>query len=320
LLSIDNLTNLCEAHVIRNWLTKQFRAICAIPAHIRWCLSGTPIQNNLEDLGALVKFLKVPLLDEMATFRRHISRHANGIFNNSTQEVENLRLLLGVICLRRKRTVLCLLEPKIEEKLVDLTVDERMQYDGLHIGFQRAIDYATNHKRSKEKHQTVLEALLSLRLFCNHGLKSGSETNNLISYESERLLSLLQQTDGAQCGYCFCDIQEIWGRNNQDAAQITVCYRLVCRDCSDQYRKDLIAAGRTVEPKCPLCGISHTLHRDSSAGNDTHANGFVSVMPTYPTKLQVLLRDIRTHYTTDKRYINRLCSDCPTVHPRIILI
>ncbi|XDG06032.1 hypothetical protein ABKA04_005647 [Annulohypoxylon sp. FPYF3050] len=51
-----------EAHEIRNRTTKQFQAIASISASHRWCLTGTPIQNSLDDLGALVSFLKNPRL------------------------------------------------------------------------------------------------------------------------------------------------------------------------------------------------------------------------------------------------------------------
>ncbi|KAF2088966.1 hypothetical protein K490DRAFT_72630 [Saccharata proteae CBS 121410] len=81
-----------EAHVIRNWTTKQFGAVARILSHIRWCLSGTPIQNTLTDLGALVRFLKVPILHEPATFRRFI---ACPLRLHGKDRFSNLRLLLG---------------------------------------------------------------------------------------------------------------------------------------------------------------------------------------------------------------------------------
>lgn len=47
-----------EAHHIKNRLSKTSRACCAVKAPRRWAVTGTPIQNKLEDLFALVKFLK----------------------------------------------------------------------------------------------------------------------------------------------------------------------------------------------------------------------------------------------------------------------
>jgi SNF2 family DNA or RNA helicase len=49
------------AHEIRNCSTKQFQAVHGLTAQHRWCLTGTPIQNSLEDLEALISFLRVPI-------------------------------------------------------------------------------------------------------------------------------------------------------------------------------------------------------------------------------------------------------------------
>src|SRR2546421_4056904 len=91
------------AHYIRHQSTKQFRAVSTISAKYRWCLTGTPIQNSLEDLGALIKFLQVPLLDTTPAFRYYIvspieSGHPTGFLG--------FRLLLKSLCLRRTNDVL----------------------------------------------------------------------------------------------------------------------------------------------------------------------------------------------------------------------
>lgn len=44
-----------EAHQIRNTSSMQSKAACEIQAERRWCVTGTPVQNRLEDLGALIK-------------------------------------------------------------------------------------------------------------------------------------------------------------------------------------------------------------------------------------------------------------------------
>lgn len=47
-----------EAHHIKNRLSKTSKACSNISAIRRWAVTGTPIQNKLEDLFALVHFLK----------------------------------------------------------------------------------------------------------------------------------------------------------------------------------------------------------------------------------------------------------------------
>lgn len=48
-----------EAHSIKNRNAKSTLACCALPAWYRWCLTGTPMQNNLDELQSLVKFLRI---------------------------------------------------------------------------------------------------------------------------------------------------------------------------------------------------------------------------------------------------------------------
>jgi DNA repair protein RAD16 len=48
-----------EAHAIKNLASATARAILALTAQRRWCLSGTPLQNRAGELNALVRFLRV---------------------------------------------------------------------------------------------------------------------------------------------------------------------------------------------------------------------------------------------------------------------
>ncbi|KAF3764219.1 hypothetical protein M406DRAFT_242350, partial [Cryphonectria parasitica EP155] len=115
-----------EAHEVRNRKTKQFQAIAGLAAEHRWCLSGTPFQNSLEDISSLVNILRVPLLDHPATFRRFI-------MNQETRSVRDryrtLRLLLTSICLRRTKQVAGLPEPVIEVQHLEFNSAERNDYE-----------------------------------------------------------------------------------------------------------------------------------------------------------------------------------------------
>ncbi|KAK1759669.1 transcription termination factor 2 [Echria macrotheca] len=61
-----------EAHSIKNRNAKATKAACELRAEYRWCLTGTPMQNNLDELQSLVHFLRVPPYDDLAEWRKHI--------------------------------------------------------------------------------------------------------------------------------------------------------------------------------------------------------------------------------------------------------
>eukprot|EP00494_Astrolonche_serrata_P024484 UN24742 len=48
-----------EAHIIRSRKTKMWRACTALTAERRWALTGTPVQNKLDDLFSLFAFLRL---------------------------------------------------------------------------------------------------------------------------------------------------------------------------------------------------------------------------------------------------------------------
>ncbi|EAT84988.1 hypothetical protein SNOG_07522 [Parastagonospora nodorum SN15] len=144
-----------EAHFIRNPTTKQFRAINALPSKIRWCMTGTPIQNSLEDLGALVKFLKVPVLDDLALFRKQIT---TPVVSNVSGRFTNLRRLLEAICLRRTKALLNLPEPVTETELLELSAPESTMYRDFGDLCKRAINLAVSgHSVSAPKYAYRLE-------------------------------------------------------------------------------------------------------------------------------------------------------------------
>ncbi|KAK4130992.1 hypothetical protein BT67DRAFT_464644 [Trichocladium antarcticum] len=61
-----------EAHSIKNRNAKATKACCALRAEYRWCLTGTPMQNNLDELQSLVHFLRITPYDDLAEWRANI--------------------------------------------------------------------------------------------------------------------------------------------------------------------------------------------------------------------------------------------------------
>ncbi|KAK8879909.1 SNF2 family N-terminal domain-containing protein [Apiospora arundinis] len=117
-----------EAHDIRNRNTRQFEVASSLAAAHRWCLTGTPIQNSLEDLGALVAFLRIPLLENALTFQRFIINQSK---QGAKHRFKNLRTLLGSICLRRTKEIIGLADPVQEIRELAFTPIERDQYNEL---------------------------------------------------------------------------------------------------------------------------------------------------------------------------------------------
>ncbi|CAI7590746.1 unnamed protein product [Penicillium crustosum] len=273
-----------EAHYIRNRATKQFQAVVNLSAQHRWCLTGTPIQNSIEDLGALVAFLRVPILDRIAPFRKFIS---GPISSGKRDRFHNLQTLLHAICIRRTRDVLNLPEPNTETRKLPMSSTEKAQYKDLLDECRTKVDMAVSGRRSGKVNSTVLESLLSLRLFCNNG-----EATTSVPLDSDEALSYLEQLDKNVCIYCSSTI--FWLSDTPDTDGgifLASCRHLVCHSCIPDHRSR--------QSKCPCCDSddaqsdwSTPLFEDSKYHHPQTGIGATPRMKKYPTKLLALLSEI----------------------------
>eukprot|EP01038_Epipyxis_sp_PR26KG_P012330 gene12330-16537_t len=61
-----------EAHIIKNSLTNTAKAVFSLKSNSRLCLTGTPVQNNVEELWSLMNFLIPDYLGSNDDFKRRI--------------------------------------------------------------------------------------------------------------------------------------------------------------------------------------------------------------------------------------------------------
>lgn len=280
--------NTSPAHEIRNTTTKQFHAVFNLIAQHRWCLTGTPIQNSVEDLGALVSFLRVPLLDNPSTFRRYI---LNQTKYGSRNSVKNLKLLLNSICLRRTKDVAGMSDPVVQTQVLSLSSAERRDYVELLDQLRIHIDMDISGYSTRGESTRMLQGILKLRLFCNNGFM-GRDASKM-PFDADEVLSFLQQTGQASCVLCSRTIYSISSVPDTDGGcPLEPCSHLACRDCA-------VASSR--RKPCPRCvngdtgssiqGILKSM-RELEA-QDSSGGGHSSQGPQYPSKLCAFVEDIK---------------------------
>lgn len=99
-----NRVVLDEAQFIKNRMTKASISCATLLAEKRWCLTGTPIQNNVDELYSLLRFLRIQPLSDYPTFKRTISVP---IMNGDTaMAMSRLKAVLMAVMLRRTKKVL----------------------------------------------------------------------------------------------------------------------------------------------------------------------------------------------------------------------
>lgn len=93
-----------EAHTIKNRNAKATQAAYSLDAEYRWCLSGTPMQNNLDELQSLIKFLRIKPFNDLAAWKEQIMKPiANG---RGGLAIERLQIYLKIFMKRRTKDIL----------------------------------------------------------------------------------------------------------------------------------------------------------------------------------------------------------------------
>ncbi|CAM9686210.1 unnamed protein product [Ascophyllum nodosum] len=162
-----------EAHSIRNTTTKQSRACLFLEAERRWAVTGTPIQNSLDDVAALLAFLRHEPWSDRGWWRKVI---ADPYKDGDMEALRRLKTVLAPILLRRTKTTL----DSRGRPIVELPPKEveivRMNFSPVEKDFYEALK-----QRSKVEFEgyvaagtvmksyiAILTLLLRLRQACNH--------------------------------------------------------------------------------------------------------------------------------------------------------
>ncbi|MBK1716161.1 SNF2-related protein [Thiocystis violacea] len=161
-----HLLILDEAQAIKNPRSKAADAVRAIDARHRLCLTGTPLENHLGELWALLDFLMPDLLGDERRFRR--------LFRNpierqgDAERAEQLRRRIAPFLLRRtKEAVATELPPKTEIlRETPLAEDQRDLYETLRLSLHEKVRGAVERKGLSQSGIIILDALLKLRQVC----------------------------------------------------------------------------------------------------------------------------------------------------------
>jgi len=156
---------MAKAHSIRNRTTQKAKAMNALRADRRWCVTGTPIQNTLDDLAAILQFLRLKPFDEYRTFRDYIT---TPLRCGHPEAPPKLRKLIDSFTLRRLKSTVEL-PPRLSYiKKVELQPEERILYEEQLQQSKYHLDQAIQNHR-KFRATSALEIILRLRLICDHG-------------------------------------------------------------------------------------------------------------------------------------------------------
>lgn len=162
-----------EAHQIKNKATRTSQACRDIKAKRRWALTGTPIQNKLDDLFALVRYLHYEPWSNSTFWKTFITIPFE---KQDPRALSAVQTVLEPIVLRRTKAMrdqkgqpMVPLPPKtINIEYLSFSTHEQDIYDAIYNDSQIRFSYFCEAGRVGNNYASIFQLLTRLRQTCCH--------------------------------------------------------------------------------------------------------------------------------------------------------
>jgi superfamily II DNA or RNA helicase len=184
-----------EAQAIKNPSSASAKSARLLDARHRLAMTGTPIENRLEELWSLFEFLNPGMLGSASGFSElvRLTEMEESITAPSAQRDLLARALRPVILRRTKEQVARDLPPRTEQTLsVVLEGEQREFYDALLASYRRSVLDQVDRFGIGRSGMHILEALLRLRQAACH---PGLADPRMIGAPSAKLDALLPRLE-----------------------------------------------------------------------------------------------------------------------------
>ena len=182
-----------EAHLIKNAETRLAKTVKQVRSQYRLALSGTPIENRLEDLRSLFDFILPGYLGNAADFKKQYRIPIEVM--RSREQAEALRKITSPFLLRRLKT-----DKKIIEDLPEkIVANEYAVLEKEQAALYESVVAESIRKSEKsdpeERVALILSLLTSLKQICNHPRVFDKESPAVskLSGKAQLLITLLRE-------------------------------------------------------------------------------------------------------------------------------
>lgn len=204
-----------EIQIAKNHASQTHKALRSIPAQMRLGLTGTPIENRLRELKALLDIVLPSYLPPDPLFREIF---INPIEKNKDGEKKVLlgNLVKPFILRRKKSEVLTDLPEKIEEiAYCDLSLEQKDLYSQVAFKMRDTVYQDLKNRSKAVSYVHVFSALSSLKQICDHPSLVTGDLKHFSSHQSgkwELFVELLNEArDSGQKVVVFSQYVEMLG-------------------------------------------------------------------------------------------------------------
>ena len=303
-----------EAQAIKNAESLSAKACRLLNSDHRLAMTGTPVENHLDELWSLFEFLNPGMLGASSTFQKLMSLSDNR--DDRDASLNTLALALRPFMLRRtKQQVLTELPGKTEQTIYcEMPPKQRKMYDELRMYYRTQLTSKIESVGLKRSKIQVLEALLRLRqAACHPGLIDKERFNEDSGKLHAVIENLKQLVDEGHKALVFSQFTSLLAivRHALDAEGI--CYEYL--DGKTRNRQEKVNRFQT-DTQCPLFLIS--LKAGGNGLNLTAADYVFILDPWWNPAVEAQAVD-RAHRMGQDRHVfayRLICRD--TVEERIL--
>ncbi len=182
-----------EAQHAKNPRSLTARSLRAIPGNVRFALTGTPVENQLTELWAILDWTTPGLLGQLEAFRRNVATPIER--NHDKDAAAALSAVVRPFLLRRRKV-----DPEIAPELprktesdvfVPFTAEQASLYKAV---TEEALD-AIKSKEGIARKGLILKLLTALKQICNHPAQYLKQ-NGPLAQRSGKLAAFDELVDG----------------------------------------------------------------------------------------------------------------------------
>jgi len=158
-----------EAQRIKNWQTKTATAVKHLHSRFAFVLTGTPIENRIDEIYSIVQFLDPSLFGPLFRFNRDFYQLDERGRAVGYRNLDELHRRLRPVMLRR-------LKGDVEGELPDRTVnnyfvsmeeEQRERYEEYQVKVARLAHIAKSRPLTKEERERLQQWLACMRMLCD---------------------------------------------------------------------------------------------------------------------------------------------------------
>ena len=164
-----DLIVLDEAQRIKNWPTKTAKTIKRLQSPYAFVLTGTPLENRVQELYSLAEFVDPHLFGTLDRFNREFMRVSEDEKTLTPRDLHALHRRISAIMLRRRKSDIADALPEREEKFyrVPMTDEQQLRYDDYEYKVGVLVKISESRKLTKEEMERLQMLLACMRMICD---------------------------------------------------------------------------------------------------------------------------------------------------------